>query len=425
MNISEIYKRFLESTGVCTDTRKIEFGNVFFALNGPSFNGNEFAANAIEAGCIYAIIDEAEYVQGDKYILVDNVLETLQALANTHRKQMGATIFGITGSNGKTTTKELMYSVFSKKFNTLATEGNLNNHIGVPLTLLKLREEHEVAIIEMGANHVGEIRVLCEIAEPELGLITNIGKAHIGEFGGFENIIQAKMELFDYLIKNKGVLFVNADDPVLMNKTESIDRILYGKNESAKVNGEVINDQDLLELRVFYPDMDMIKTQLFGNYNFSNIMAAIATGHYLKIDPSDIKNGIEEFVPSNNRSQVLKTERNTVILDAYNANPSSMMAALENFKAAKGESKFVILGDMLELGNDSASEHDSIIVWTRENDMEGVFVGDHFAASELVETPYSNVEELISSKVLEDMKGRTILIKGSRGIKLEKLKGVL
>lgn len=401
----------------------VEPGNIFFALKGENFNGNEFAQKALDSGCSFALIDEDEFQNSSNFILVKNVTETLQELAKYHRNTFKIPIIGITGSNGKTTTKELMNEVLSEKYNTLATEGNLNNHIGVPLTLLKLNRQHEIAIIEMGANHLDEIATLCKIAKPELGLITNIGKAHVGEFGSFENIIKSKLELYDFIQANNGHLFVNADDELLMQNAIGNECSTYGSLSGA-IKGKVESSEEFLSIYMKAPDLGIIQTQLFGNYNLHNILAAVAVGTYFNVNTEQIKNGIENYIPSNNRSQIFKTKKNTLILDAYNANPSSMMAALENFKVAKGIKKFFILGDMLELGTESMNEHEKIITWTKQHDLNGIFVGDQFMSA-YPDSAFLNVEQIISGSILKDIEDHTILVKGSRGIKLEQLKEVL
>ena len=424
MEINEIHSLFLGCSSACTDTRKIEGGEMFFALKGPSFNGNEFAQKAIESGAKYAIIDDVQYKQGNEYILVQNVLETLQNLANYHRKQFTVPVLGITGSNGKTTTKELIHSVLSEKMNTLATEGNFNNHIGLPLTLLRLSQEHQFAVIEMGANHVGEIAGLCAIAEPDYGIITNIGKAHIGEFGSYDNIRIGKTELYRHIEKSEGHLFVNGNDALLMKEAGTINATLYGDGDF-EANGSLVKGSVLLNVEIKKPSIGLVQSGLFGDYNFPNLMAAVAIGGYFGLSNEEIKRGIEKYIPNNNRSQILKTDRNTLILDAYNANPSSMIVALENFKSMKGEKKFFILGDMLELGQETEKEHQKIIEWTSANNLQGIFVGDIFCQSARAKVSFLNTNELINDGCLNDLNEHTILIKGSRGVKLEELKNLL
>ncbi|HND75536.1 MAG TPA: UDP-N-acetylmuramoyl-tripeptide--D-alanyl-D-alanine ligase, partial [Saprospiraceae bacterium] len=357
-SIQELYSVFVKHPKVSTDTRKITPNSLFFALKGDSFDGNQFAETALNLGASYAVIDDEKKYHGDKYILVEDVLTCLQQLATYHRKQLKSIIIAITGSNGKTTTKELIKKVLEKKYRTLATQGNLNNHIGVPLTLLSITPEIELAIVEMGANHVGEIAMLCNIAQPDYGMITNIGKAHIGEFGSFENIIKAKTELYAYIKSNGKKIFVNAEDALLMKHARDIDQITYGTRSNAYCRSELVEVNPFL--KIVYENQP-IQSKLIGTYNFDNITLAICIGKYFGIGIADIKNAIEEYVPSNNRSQIVKTKSNEIVLDAYNANPSSMMVAIQNFYQMKGDDKWLILGDMLELGQYEVEEHKSII----------------------------------------------------------------
>ena len=356
-NISDLYSVFRKHNQVSTDSRQIIPGSIFFALKGDNFNGNKYAKAAIEAGAVCAVIDEAEY-ESKHTFLVDDVLEALQQLALHHRKQFVIPVIAITGSNGKTTTKELTNAVLSQHFHVTATKGNLNNHIGVPLTLLGITNETEIAIIEMGANHRGEIASLCEIANPTHGLITNIGKAHLGGFGGYEGVIKAKGELYNFLRENNSIAFVNHDNPLLMKLSEGMNRVGYGTNKGLFASGRVNGNTSNLELDwISEKGIVRIKTNLIGDYNFENVMAAICIGSDLGVPCEKIKTTISSYNPSNSRSQAMKTGRNSIVLDAYNANPSSMKAAIENFIKLEATHKMVILGDMLELGDESLDEH--------------------------------------------------------------------
>ena len=410
MELSALYQIFLECNTVTTDSRNCPKDSMFIALKGDSFNGNAFATQAINDGCAYAIVDEAAHaVKGDKrYILVDSCIETLQQLANYHRRQLGTRIIGITGTNGKTTTKELISAVLSQSYNILYTQGNLNNHIGVPVTLLRLKAEHDLAVIEMGANHPGEIKSLAEIAEPDYGIITNVGKAHLEGFGSFEGVIKTKGELYDFLRKKEGaIIFIHHDNPYLMNIASGLNQIPYGNDESLYVNGHVTGNSPYLtfEWKAGKNGENYeVETQLIGEYNFPNALAAITIGRFFKVEPQKINKALTEYAPQNNRSQLKKTAENTLIIDAYNANPTSMMAALENFNKMTVAHKMLILGDMRELGAESAAEHQKIVDFIKACEFEKViFVGNLFAAAEHSYQTYSNAQELIQ---------------GSNGIKL-------
>ncbi|MBI3501561.1 MAG: UDP-N-acetylmuramoyl-tripeptide--D-alanyl-D-alanine ligase [Bacteroidetes bacterium] len=426
--ISKLYSLFRDFPQVVTDSRKATSNSIFFALKGENFNGNQFAEIALNQGCAYAVIDEEKFYKGERYILVNDSLKTLQELAKFHRGKLKIPFIAITGSNGKTTTKELIKSVLSKKFKTLATEGNLNNHIGVPLTILSITSEIEIVIIEMGANHTGEIAMLCEIANPDYGLITNIGKAHIGEFGSFGNIVKAKSELYDFIRKKNGKVFINTENDLLMKNAEGIEKISYGNSENNFSQCEFIEANPNLKVKY---ENEIISSNLIGKYNFENISAAICIGKYFGIDDKKIKEAIEEYVPSNNRSQAVQTKNNSLILDAYNANPSSMQAALGNFYDMEGENKWLILGDMLELGKYETEEHATILKQIAEKKFQNVIlVGERFskAVSELkISFPnlflFKTSDEL-SEKLKSDSpikNSSLILIKGSRGMKLEKV----
>ena len=422
--IQELYSVFIKYPNISTDTRKIMPNSLFFALKGDSFNGNQFAETALKLGASYAVIDDEKKYHGDKYILVKDVLTCLQQLATYHRKQLKSIIIAITGSNGKTTTKELIKKVLEKKYRTLATQGNLNNHIGVPLTLLSITPEIELAIVEMGANHVGEIAMLCNIAQPDYGMITNIGKAHIGEFGSFENIIKAKTELYTYIKSNGKKIFVNAEDALLMKHARGIDQITYGTRSNAYCRSELVEVNPFL--KIVYENQP-IQSKLIGTYNFDNITLAICIGKYFGIGIADIKNAIEEYVPSNNRSQIVKTKSNEIVLDAYNANPSSMMVAIQNFYQMKGDDKWLILGDMLELGQYEVEEHKSIIKLIESKKFKHVIlVGNRFdkAVLELGSNfPVFKTSDELLNVISHQyrIKDALILIKGSRGMKLERV----
>jgi len=419
--LEEIYSIFLKNRNVSTDSRHIVPGCLFFALKGDNFDGNKYAKTAVDAGASFSVIDDEKY-DGPATILVDNVLDTLQHLANLHRRNFRIPVVAITGSNGKTTTKELMNAVLSQKYQVTATQGNLNNHIGVPLTLLGITDKTQLAIIEMGANHQGEIEQLCAIAEPTHGLITNIGKAHLGGFGGYEGVIKAKSELYSWLRTSDGETFVNAGNPLLLELTAGMKRTLYGSQEEVFSRGEAKDDSNMLAIDWMTEKGTVsIETNLAGNYNFENVMAAICTGMFFKVPDAEIKTAINNYVPSNSRSQVMKTAKNAVILDAYNANPTSMHAAIENLRQVKAMHKMVILGDMLELGDESLEEHSTITKLIEESGFEMVIlVGPDFTeVAHSMFTCFRTSEEARDWLKTQNVTGYTILIKGSRGIKME------
>lgn len=429
--IEVLYTHFLKYPLVCTDTREIKPGALFFALKGDNFNANEFAEKALEMECSIAIIDEAKYKKDDRYFLVDDVLSTLQQLANHHRQQLKIPVIGITGTNGKTTSKELLFAVLSEKYKVLATKGNLNNHIGVPLTLLSITDEHEIAIIEMGANHQGEIAMLCKIAEPAFGMITNIGKAHLEGFGGPEGVIIAKNEMYQFIQQKSGKLFVNADNELLKKLSENMDRVTFGTTNEVDYVGSFVESNPFVKLKCKaktdttpLDEKPTINTQLVGKYNFENILAAACIGNYFDVSEQQIKTGLEKYVPSNNRSQVMQTKNNLLLLDAYNANPSSMNAAIENFAQMNQPNKMVILGDMLELGDDSEKEHAAIVnLLKQKNILSVLLVGNYFteAGKAINATTFANSDQVFEYLQQHPIKNTTILIKGSRGIKLEKV----
>lgn len=434
MEIEKLYTLFLNSKGVTTDSRTCAEGLIFFALKGERFNGNSFALQALEKGCMYAVIDETEYFDSanQQLILVDNVLLTLQALARHHREKSGIPVIGITGTNGKTTTKELIATVMNSKFNTLYTKGNLNNSIGVPLTLLQLKPEHEYAIIEMGASHPGDIEELVNIALPDYGLITNVGKAHLLGFGSFEGVIKTKGELYDYIRINGGHIFINGNNGYLLGIADGIETTTYGVDSCMYVNGSVVECAPHLKLQWRIADgaFHTIQTQLIGAYNIENVLAAITIGLYFGVEPEKINASITGYVPQNNRSQLTVTEKNRLIVDAYNANPTSMRAALDNFSMVKADDKVLILGDMRELGESSREEHLAILNLIDDYGFSQVYlVGSEFAAvqSDLTTSyhHYNNIEELIEFVKMNPLQDKTILIKGSNSIGLTKITNYL
>jgi len=431
----ELYRHFIESGQlICTDTRKPEKGALFFALKGDNFNANSFAHKAIEAGCKLAVVDEAVYATISEVILVNDVLKSLQELANYHRKQLNIPFLAITGSNAKTTHKEFINAVLSKKYKTLATSGNLNNHIGVPLTLLKVNSEHEFAIIEMGANHQGEIEDLCRISEPDFGLITNIGKAHLEGFGGIEGVKKGKSELYKFLKLRNHKTFINGDDDVLYALAFENDKITYGCKKLYDVIGKNVGNAETVNFKFTsrYGEKDWNKlptiyTQITGAYNFINCLAAACVGHYFKVEDHLIKEALEEYLPAMNRSQLVKTDKNIILLDAYNANPNSMKAAIENFASYKAVNKLVLLGDMFELGDYSQEEHQHVIGLLAENKFENVIlVGEEFyKTSSNNYIKFKTMNECKSYLQKNNVIKNTVLIKGSRGMKMEALQEVL
>lgn len=425
MTIEKLHQIFLKFPSVCTDTRKIEENCIFFALKGDNFNGNEFASEALKKGASYAIIDEEGYVLNTNTILVKDVLQTLQELAKYHRNQCNAKVIALTGSNGKTTTKELINAVLSKKYRTVATTGNLNNHIGVPLTLLSITKNTELAIVEMGANHLKEIEFLCSIAQPDFGYITNFGKAHLEGFGSLEGVIKGKSELYDYLISNDKSIFLNADDQTQLKKLGSYIK-KYGftmaKNEYYTI--ELVEADPFVKIKV--KDL-FVTSNLIGKYNFTNCCAAILMGKYFNIPLIDIKIALEQYVPTNNRSQIIKKNGKQIILDAYNANPTSMEVALENFSTLSNECKFAFLGDMFELGKTATAEHQKIADLASRLDFEKVFlIGENFNKTDTSLKKFAAFKDVSSF-----LKGNTlpsncsIIIKGSRGMALERLVDLL
>jgi UDP-N-acetylmuramoyl-tripeptide--D-alanyl-D-alanine ligase len=427
MEISALYKIYLQHPSIVTDSRKAQKNSIFFALKGEHFNGNAYAAIALENGCPYAIIDEKEYALDKRYIVVEDVLKSLQNLASYHREQLGIPILAVTGTNGKTTTKELINFVLGKKYSVVSTLGNLNNHIGVPLTLLSMNNSTSFGIVEMGANHPKEIEQLCNIALPNYGLITNIGKAHLEGFGSFEGVIRTKGELYNYLSENKGIIFYNSDNPILSELIEKTDvtTIEYGTKDTISCKGEFISSSPFLNLKISINDESKnIQTRLAGAYNFENVMAAACIGTYFGVTLNDIAAAIEDYQPDNNRSQLIYSKNNTLLLDYYNANPTSMAAAIENFSQLQVSNKILILGDMLELGKYALDEHLKIIFLLTKLGFENVFLtGPVFNSLPKPEyfKSFENIDDLAGWLFSNSIKSGYILVKGSRGLHLEKI----
>ncbi|MGF7074589.1 UDP-N-acetylmuramoyl-tripeptide--D-alanyl-D-alanine ligase [Mucilaginibacter sp. 3215] len=445
---TQLYDIYLKHPVISTDTRKIVPGSLFFALKGDKFDANTFAQKAVEAGAAYAVIDNAEYQLGEQYLLVEDVLTTLQDLARHHRRQLDIPVIGLTGTNGKTTTKELINAVLSQHFKTQATQGNLNNHIGVPLTILTIDASHDVAVIEMGANHQKEIELLCSIAQPSLGLITNVGKAHLEGFGGVEGVKKGKGELYDFMAtpppppkggayRHNGITFVNSDDTVLMEMAAArhLSHVEYYGTDAIDnlISGELLENSPLLTLEWTNNktgDSYKVKTQLTGTYNLPNILVAICIGTYLGLSANEINAGIEGYQPKNNRSQIVQTATNTLICDYYNANPSSMFVAIENVGKIEAKRKVLILGDMFEMGPEAAVEHASVISKAMDTPVdERIFIGKDFlgASQSMDHGPwtmgkfYETAEDAIAALKAQPIRNSTILIKGSRGMALERL----
>lgn len=422
MKTALLHQYFLASKSVSTDTRNISKDCIFFALKGDNFDANIFTNEALDKGAKYVVIDNPNYQVEGKTLLVDDTLIALQQLANYHRKMLNTKIISLTGSNGKTTTKELIHTVLSKKYKTIATIGNLNNHIGVPLTLLRLTKETEIGIIEMGANHQKEIEFLCEIAEPDFGYITNFGKAHLEGFGGVEGVIKGKSEMYTFLQNKNKLIFVNLDDAVQDEKTNNSNRYTFSKQKDANIKIDSIEANPMV--KISFEDTT-IQSHLIGLYNANNINAAITIGKYFEVANTQIKEAIENYIPENNRSQLIKKGTNEIILDAYNANPSSMQVAIENFKQLNHNKKIAILGDMFELGEESLEEHKKIIALLREEStITTYFIGKDFYTNKIEEKKILFFEDFTSFatylkkiQVSESL----ILIKGSRGMALERI----
>ena len=414
MNIKDLYKIYLNYPNICIDSRQVKSNSIFFSIKGEKFNGNKFAEEALKKGCEYVIVDEEINKKNEKIILVDNCLKTLQRLASFHREKLNIPIIGITGSNGKTTSKELIYNVLSKKYKTHATKGNLNNHIGVPLSILEICTKTEISIIEMGANHINEISLLSNITKPDYGIITNIGKAHLKGFGSFNGVIQAKSELYENIKTNNKQIFLNNDDKLLKKISQDINKITYGN--AGDVNGILLESN--LYAKVSHDETE-IKSKLIGDYQFHNIMLAISVGKHFNISIENIKKAIESYIPTNNRSEIIKTAKNTVILDAYNANPTSMKETIISFSRKKLKNKMCILGDMFELGDYSYTSHKEIVTLVKELKIKTYFVGQEF--KKVLKESFNSRNEFKIALSKKSISEKTILIKGSRGVKLEKL----
>lgn len=446
MEITELYQLYQQHPQITTDSRDCPKDSIFLALKGESFDGNQFAASALEKGCAFAIVDDKSVIPAgdDRFILVDDCLQTFKDLAREHRRQFNIPVIGITGTNGKTTTKELIAAVLSQKFNVLYTQGNFNNDVGVPKTLFRLTKEHEIAVIEMGASHPGDIKTLAETAEPTCGLITNVGKAHLLGFGSFEGVIKTKCELYDFLrTREDGLIFINADNDYLMDQIGDEEDIWLSPystdpdNQYSCISGEIIECNPFLKFRWREPLMTLeeegrstkwhkVQTQLIGSYNIDNLLAAIAVGINFGIDRKKICAALEEYTPSNNRSQMTVTEKNHLVVDAYNANPTSMMAALENFKLMQADHKMAILGAMRELGEVSAEEHQHIVDYLKTTDIETIWlVGKEFEDTSCDYRKFKDVEEIKAAIAAEHPEGYYILIKGSNSTKLYQLPELL
>lgn len=428
VNIEQLYQHYLKHPVICTDTRSISEGCLFFALKGDKFDANQFAEKAVTDGAAFAIVDNPAYAKGDQFILVDDVLSTLQELAKHHRKQLNIPVVGLTGSNGKTTTKELIRAVLAEHFKVFATKGNLNNHIGVPLSILSITDDIEIAVIEMGANHQKEIELLSNIAQPSHGLISNVGMAHLEGFGGFEGVKKGKAELYAYLSQNNGYAFVNAankDLTEMANKAGVKNIVRYNIAEKGTVQGVLKHSDPLIEFNwSFNGESHEAKANLTGTYNFENILAAISIGCFFGLSAEEINKGLADYFPTNNRSQLTKTEKNTVICDFYNANPSSMAAAITNLNSLSADNKVAILGDMFELGDESATQHQRIIEFALKNEIETlIFIGHHFynAKGNFNANFFATPTEAAAFIQTQNWKNSLILLKGSRGMALEQL----
>ena len=441
MDIKELYKLYQQHPQITTDSRDCPEGSIFLALKGESFNGNIFAESAIEKGCAYAIIDEPEYKKDDRFILVDNCLQTFKDLAREHRSQFDIPITGITGTNGKTTTKELIRAVLSECYNVMATEGNFNNDVGVPKTLFRLNKDHDIAVVEMGASHPGDIKTLVEAAEPNCGLITNVGRAHLQGFGSFEGVCKTKGELYDFLCAHECPVFVNRDNEHLMQminerRKPETDIYYYGQSDNSDIliRGEVVSCAPFLKFRWREQDADAgytsewltVQTHLIGAYNLDNMLAAITIAYVNNIPFDKINHALENYVPTNNRSQLTETEHNHLIVDAYNANPTSMKAAIDNFRLMEVSPKMAILGMMGELGDVSQEEHQKIITLLEEAHFNEVWlVGSEFQKANSSFRTFANVDEVKATIAQQQPTGRYILIKGSNSTKLFQLPELL
>ena len=427
MSIIDLYDLFIHNPQITTDSRNCPKGSIFFALKGDKFDGNQYAGKALASGCVYAVIDNPDYYIGERTILVDNVLKTLQQLAHHHRKVLGLPIIGITGTNGKTTTKELLAAVLSTKFNLLYTEGNFNNHIGVPLTLLRLTHDHEMAVIEMGASHPGDIKELVDIVHPNYGIITNVGRAHLEGFGSFEGVIRTKGELYDYIRRSKGKIFIKKENEYLQSIAKGIEQITYGNGDDAFASGQVVSCDPFLVFNWKQQGkLHTVETHMIGSYNLDNVLAAVAVGRFFKIPAERISRAIAAYEPTNNRSQFKKTDNNELIIDAYNANPSSMKVALDNFITMPVQPKAIILGDMRELGPTSDELHAEVVAQIKKGQFDKVFLcGEHFSKVGKEFSPFATTEAMVEELRKQPLKGYHILIKGSHSMGLEKLVDIL
>lgn len=427
MSIIDLYDLFIHNPQITTDSRNCPKGSIFFALKGDKFDGNQYAGKALASGCVYAVIDNPDYYIGERTILVDNVLKTLQQLAHHHRKVLGLPIIGITGTNGKTTTKELLAAVLSTKFNLLYTEGNFNNHIGVPLTLLRLTHDHEMAVIEMGASHPGDIKELVDIVHPNYGIITNVGRAHLEGFGSFEGVIRTKGELYDYIRRSKGKIFIKKENEYLQSIAKGIEQITYGNGDDAFTSGQVVSCDPFLVFNWKQQGkLHTVETHMIGSYNLDNVLAAVAVGRFFKIPAERISRAIAAYEPTNNRSQFKKTDNNELIIDAYNANPSSMKVALDNFITMPVQPKAIILGDMRELGPTSNELHAEVVEQIKKGQFDKVFLcGEHFSKVGKEFSPFATTEAMTEELRRQPLKGYHILIKGSHSMGLEKLVDIL
>ena len=427
MSIIDLYDLFIHNPQITTDSRNCPKGSIFFALKGDKFDGNQYAGKALASGCVYAVIDNPDYYIGERTILVDNVLKTLQQLAHHHRKVLGLPIIGITGTNGKTTTKELLAAVLSTKFNLLYTEGNFNNHIGVPLTLLRLTHDHEIAVIEMGASHPGDIKELVDIVHPNYGIITNVGRAHLEGFGSFKGVIRTKGELYDYIRRSKGKIFIKKENEYLQSIAKGIEQITYGNGDDAFASGQVVSCDPFLVFNWKQQGkLHTVETHMIGSYNLDNVLAAVAVGRFFKIPAERISRAIAAYEPTNNRSQFKKTDNNELIIDAYNANPSSMKVALDNFITMPVQPKAIILGDMRELGPTSNELHAEVVEQIKKGQFDKVFLcGEHFSKVGKEFSPFATTEAMTEELRRQPLKGYHILIKGSHSMGLEKLVDIL
>lgn len=427
MSIIDLYDLFIHNPQITTDSRNCPKGSIFFALKGDKFDGNQYAGKALASGCVYAVIDNPDYYIGERTILVDNVLKTLQQLAHHHRKVLGLPIIGITGTNGKTTTKELLAAVLSTKFNLLYTEGNFNNHIGVPLTLLRLTHDHEMAVIEMGASHPGDIKELVDIVHPNYGIITNVGRAHLEGFGSFEGVIRTKGELYDYIRRSKGKIFIKKENEYLQSIAKGIEQITYGNGDDAFASGQVVSCDPFLVFNWKQQGkLHTVETHMIGSYNLDNVLAAVAVGRFFKIPAERISRAIAAYEPTNNRSQFKKADNNELIIDAYNANPSSMKVALDNFITMPVQPKAIILGDMRELGPTSDELHAEVVEQIKKGQFDKVFLcGEHFSKVGKEFSPFATTEAMVEELRKQPLKGYHILIKGSHSMGLEKLADIL